>query len=67
VFEAPSGRKEFQVEERDEKTAAESEIGKDPIEEEVEAHKKKNIKATPEPVTDDADDVELHRNKRLLK
>jgi hypothetical protein len=55
------------VEERDEKTAAESEIGKDPIEEEVEAHKKKNAKATSEPVSDDADDVELHRNKRLLK
>ena len=67
MFEALTGRKEFQVEERDEKTAAESEIGKDP-EGETEAHKKpKLIKATDEGSEEDSDDVELHRNKRLMK
>jgi hypothetical protein len=65
VFEALTGRKEFQVEERDEKTATEPEIDKGPTEGEIEAHKKK-IKANVEPVNDDADDVELHR-KKLLK
>jgi hypothetical protein len=67
VFEALTGRKEFQVEERDAKTAADPEIGKEPIEDEVDAHKAKNkLKATSEPVSDDADDVELHR-KKLMK
>ena len=54
------------MEERDEKTATEPEIGKDPTEGEIEAHKKKSKQATSEPVSDDADDVELHR-KKLLK
>jgi hypothetical protein len=54
------------VEERDEKTATEPEIGKDPTEGEIEAHKKKQAKVTSEPVSEDADDVELHR-KRLMK
>ena len=55
------------MEERDEKTAADPEAGKDPIEGDVETHKAKNkLKATSEPVSDDADDVELHR-KKLLK
>ena len=56
------------MEERDEKTAAEPEIGKDPKDGETEAHKKpKLIKATDDGSEEDSDDVELHRNKRLLK